>query len=317
MVEVTGNTRKRHPIRVAAARAGLTPGLLRVWEARYGAVEPGRTEKGQRRYSDDDIEQLRLLQAAVQGGRRIGDVASLERAELEAIVQEDRRETTRTFGGDVGVVEGSAGILSACLDAVERSDVDQLRHSLDRALLGLSAIEAVQEVVSPLMRRLGEMWAQGRIDPAHEHLATVIVRQVLIDAALSIGPSNGHQRIVIATPAGQMHDVGALEATLCAAAEGWGVTYLGADLPASSIARAARDRGARMVALSIVHPDDDPDLVPQIEELSQTLDEDVVLAVGGWAATKHADRFRSAGAILMNDFADLRDAMHDVNGRRR
>lgn len=316
MVEEADNTKKRHPIRVAAARAGLTPGLLRVWESRYGAVTPGRSEKGQRRYSDDDIEQLRLLQQAVQGGRRIGDVASLERAELEATVEEDRRETTRRFSGDLGVIEGSAGILRACLDAVERSDVDQLRHSLDRALLGLSAIEAVQEVVSPLMRRLGDMWAQGQVDPAHEHLATVVVRQVLVDAALSIGPANGHQRIVIATPAGQMHEIGALEAALCAAGEGWGVTYLGADLPASSIARAARDRGARMVALSIVHPDDDPDLVPQIKELCRALGENVVLAVGGRAATKHADRFRGAGAIVMNNFADLRDALHEANGRR-
>lgn len=316
MIEVPDNAKKRHPIRVAASRAGLTPGLLRVWESRYGAVKPGRTEKGQRRYSDDDVEQLRLLQQAVQGGRRIGDVASLERAELEAIVEEDRRETTRAFGGDLGVIEGSAGILSACLDAAERSDVEQLRHSLDRALLGLSAVEAVQEVVSPLMRRLGDMWAQGQVDPAHEHLATVIVRQVLVDAALSIGPANGHQRIVIATPAGQVHEIGALGAALCAAGEGWGVTYLGPNLPASAIARAARDRGARMVALSIVHPDDDPDLVPQIEELSRALDENVVLAVGGRAATKHADRFRGAGAIVMNNFADLRDALHQANGRR-
>ena len=317
MIDEAGNTKKRHPIRVAAARAGLTPGLLRVWESRYGAVAPGRTEKGQRRYSDDDIEQLRLLQAAVEGGRRIGDVASLERVELEAIVQEDRRETTRTLGGDLGVIEGSAGILSACLDAVERSDAKQLRHSLDRALLGLSAIEAVQEVVSPLMRRLGDMWAQGQVDPAHEHLATVIVRQVLVDAALSIGPANGHQRIVIATPAGQVHEIGALEAALCAAGEGWGVTYLGADLPASAIVRAVRDRSARMVALSVVHPDDDPKLIPEIEALRQALDDNVVLALGGHAATKNADRLHAVGALVMNDFADLRDAMHEINGRRR
>jgi hypothetical protein len=71
-----------------------------------------------------------------------------------------------------------------------------------------------------------------------------------------------------------------------------------------------------MVALSIVHPDNDPDLVPQIEELCQALDENVVLVLGGRAATKHADRFRDAGARVMNNFADLRDALHEANGRR-
>lgn len=71
-----------------------------------------------------------------------------------------------------------------------------------------------------------------------------------------------------------------------------------------------------MVALSVVHPDDDPKLIPEIEALRRALDENVVLALGGHAAKKNADRLRAVGALVMNDFADLRDAMHEVNGRR-
>ena len=39
---------KRHPIQVVARRTGLTVDVLRVWEKRYGVVEPGRSSGGHR-----------------------------------------------------------------------------------------------------------------------------------------------------------------------------------------------------------------------------------------------------------------------------
>ena len=51
----------RYPVRLVALRTGLTPHLLRAWERRYGVVTPGRSEGGQRLYSDLDIERLTSL----------------------------------------------------------------------------------------------------------------------------------------------------------------------------------------------------------------------------------------------------------------
>src|SRR3954469_3779400 len=76
----------RHPIGVVARRTGLKPDLIRAWERRYGAVEPGRSETRRRFYSDDDIERLLLLRRAVNPGRGISQVASLSNAELGALI---------------------------------------------------------------------------------------------------------------------------------------------------------------------------------------------------------------------------------------
>src|SRR5690606_24808776 len=81
---------QRHPIAVVAERTGLSQDLLRVWERRYDAVTPARSETGQRLYSDSDVERLRLLDAAVGAGRRIGNIASLPTDELAKMVAEDR-----------------------------------------------------------------------------------------------------------------------------------------------------------------------------------------------------------------------------------
>ena len=83
---------KRHPIQVAARRAGLSPHVLRAWEKRYGdVVAPGRSAGGRRLYSDADIERLRLLHEATRAGRRIGDVLVQEgyvgQAQFEKLIK--------------------------------------------------------------------------------------------------------------------------------------------------------------------------------------------------------------------------------------
>ncbi|NIP80239.1 MAG: transcriptional regulator, partial [Gemmatimonadetes bacterium] len=45
--------------------------------------------------------------------------------------------------------------------------------------------------------------------------------------------------MLVATPAGDRHEIGALLVAAAALGTGWDVVYLGADLPASEIAVAA------------------------------------------------------------------------------
>src|SRR3569832_2969883 len=83
------SARQRHPIAVVSHRTGLSQDVLRVWERRYEAVIPARSDSGVRLYSDADIERLILLRAATRGGRGIGQVAKLSTRALETIVAED------------------------------------------------------------------------------------------------------------------------------------------------------------------------------------------------------------------------------------
>lgn len=70
---------------VAADLAGLHPQTLRLYERR-GLVEPARTEGGNRRYSDADIDQLRRITELTDSGVNIEGVRRI--LELEAEVAE-------------------------------------------------------------------------------------------------------------------------------------------------------------------------------------------------------------------------------------
>ncbi len=76
-------------ISVAAELAGMHPQTLRIYERR-GLVQPARTQGGNRRYSDIDIERLRRIQELASEGMNLEGIRRV--MELEAEVERLRSE---------------------------------------------------------------------------------------------------------------------------------------------------------------------------------------------------------------------------------
>src|SRR6185295_4369927 len=70
---------------------GLSADVVRVWERRYGAVRPERSEAGTRLYSDADISRLRRLRQAIEKGHSISQAAKLTEAELDAVISDTEK----------------------------------------------------------------------------------------------------------------------------------------------------------------------------------------------------------------------------------
>jgi MerR family transcriptional regulator, light-induced transcriptional regulator len=307
------SSRKRHPIQVVARRTGLTVDVLRAWEKRYGVVKPGRSEGGRRLYSDDDIERLRLLRRASRAGRRIGQVASLSSQELAALIREDEREEVEAGPQPAASETTAAGFfLKACLAAMERFDSRELEDVLTRAMVTLGAQVVIEQIAAPLMRRVGEAWSQGDVGPAQEHLASAVLLRAMGELIGAVEPSGAAPNLVAATPAGQDHEFGALFAAATAAAEGWRVTYLGANLPAEDIAAAARETGAEAVVLSIVYPREEKELEEELKELRLTLPPAVPIVAGGAALESYREALDQIEAIQLSSLEELRAALADL-----
>jgi methanogenic corrinoid protein MtbC1 len=273
-----------HPIQVVARRTGLSPDVIRVWERRYAAVSPCRSATRRRLYSDEEIERLRLLRRATLAGRRIGDVASLDDRDLARLVAEDEHAAAEAPAPAMAPSTRTRARLDECVQACRDFDVHAIECALARASVELGAPALIDELLMPLLEAVGEDWRTGRIRPAHEHMASAAVRSLLGALAARRNSGNGAPWIVVGTPSGQRHELGALAAALTATAEGWQVLYLGPDLPAEDLAAAARGVQARAVALSLVHPGDDPRLGTELRTLRQALGPGVEILTGGRAA---------------------------------
>lgn len=250
---------------------GLSEHTLRAWERRYGAVQPGRSPKGTRRYSQAEIERLRLLHAAVQAGHRIGDVAGLSDQEIEARLDALPAPASRP--------------LDEVRAAIARLDPGEVERLLGIQLAALGNAGFCREIALPLLHEVGTRWEHGEGSVASEHLLTSATRG-LLGAALRAAPRLADApRLLFTTPEDERHELGALIAAVTAAGAGADVTYLGPELPVEEVVAAASATQARAVGLSIV-------TLPggaarrYLERLRRALPEAVALWLGGAGAAE-------------------------------
>ena len=315
-------SRGRHPIRVVTRRTGVSAAALRAWERRYGAVSPNRTEGGQRLYSDEDIERLVLLRRAVAGGRNISQVAGLSLEELESLVEGDRAM------GPAGVLElegrdgrsveespespgspGSLGLLDQAMKAARAMDPRELERTLTRGAMALGTNTLVDEVMVPLLRRIGLLWALGEMGPATEHMTSNVVRRFL-DWVISLQAVDGRApSMVVGTTSGQVHEFGALLAAVAAATEGWRVMVLGADLPGEDIGEAVLTAGSDAVAISALLPGEPRRLEREIRSLRQKLGPQVPILLGGPGGLEVLEVLPELGVTYFNDLATFRKGL--------
>ena len=167
-------------------------------------------------------------------------------------------------------------------------------------------------MIAPLAHTIGELWRDGSITAAHEHFASAVIRIFLGHAAKPFAGQEGAPILVVATPSGQLHELGALLVGAAASNLGWQVTYLGASLPAAEIAGAARQSRARAVALSLVYPEDDTRLEGELARLRELLPPETVLLAGGRAMPAYQDGLEKIGALQIKDLPHFCSILDDL-----
>jgi DNA-binding transcriptional MerR regulator/methylmalonyl-CoA mutase cobalamin-binding subunit len=300
----------KHPIRVVARRTGLSPHLIRMWERRYGAVEPDRTESNRRLYSDEDIERLLLLKVATEAGESIGQIAGLSERDLLDLVRSTRQEEPALAPVEDRL--SAESYLRSCLEAVSKFDSQLFESRLLQASAVLGQQSLLNDLLIPLLYRIGEMWSDGSIRVAHEHLASTVVRSLLGSMMSAIRLEDNAPRFIATTPAGQFHEFGALMASVTAASLGWRVMYLGPNMPVEDIAAATKGTSARVVGLSLVYPPDDRRLDLELRKLRHLVGEDVVIVAGGRAVPGYAAILDELGILKINDLAELRTELENT-----
>jgi DNA-binding transcriptional MerR regulator/methylmalonyl-CoA mutase cobalamin-binding subunit len=304
----------RLPMRMVVRRTGLSPDVLRAWERRYGVVTPLRSDGGQRLYSETDVERLRLLRRATEAGHSIQQIKDLDAPALAALVRQEEPaaagERDRPGQSRVPATAPPDGVIAESLAAVERLDGAHLERTLRQAALTFGSATLVEGLLGPLLRQVGDRWHAGTLSPAHEHLASNVVRSVLGWVMAAHAVDGRAPRIVVATPAGERHELGAMLAAATASAEGWRTLYLGPDLPATDIAHAALEASARAVALSAIH--DNGTLADEVRALARALPADVPVLVGGPSAMDEPGLAEGSAVRVLPDMPALREALREL-----
>jgi DNA-binding transcriptional MerR regulator/methylmalonyl-CoA mutase cobalamin-binding subunit len=238
----------KYRVGMVAKMTGLSTHTLRMWEKRYAAVLPQRTEAGGRLYTDADVGRLRLLHTLVDSGHSIGGIAKLPDVDL--------RHMAAAFPAPSSQQPPSKHlpeVRERVMTAIERLRVEEAEQLLSRAALSTEPVEFLKMIVAPILVEVGERWESGSLRIAHEHACSTVMRGLLF-SLMRLYPSNdSRRRAVVATPAKEDHELGALMVAMLAAMHGWSVLYLGPNLPAEEIAYAVDATEAELLLLSVTN----------------------------------------------------------------
>lgn len=233
----------KYSVKAAARATGVSESRLRTWERRYGIPLPGRSNTGRRQYEESDLAVIRRMAALVAVGVPASEAAEVARVEGTAPAKVEELE--RTEDPLVGrIVEAASEYDEASLVAAIRE-----AHAKDWG-------SALDEVLFPALRKIGEDWGEGTIVSSSEHFATEVMRRG-INAAKSRLPrvySRDGARILLACPEGERHDLGLLALDLLLLERELETIYLGADVPLGDLARTVSDLQPQAVCLSATLP---------------------------------------------------------------
>ena len=270
-------------------------------------------------YSEGEVERLKLLANAVRGGRLISRLAHLDNEDLRLLqpvpLEESKGGTARGAGLGANEVANKPFRLEEGLAAVKGFDSQALDRFFQNAQIKLGDQGLLRNVLTPMARQVGDLWRSGGLTAAQEHFFIGMAKLFAWNLTRQYQVDSRAPRIVVGTPAGQIHDLGAMLVAATAANAGWRVALVGANLPAFELAGAVQSFGACALALSIVYPDDDPLLSRELVELGRVLPDHVRVFVGGRAAGMYSQPLEALGAKVLGSFEEL-DLELDAMRRR-
>lgn len=118
---------------------------------------------------------------------------------------------------------------------------------------GLELLTVCEELLTPVLARIGNDWAEGRITVAVEHRAAAICERLI--ARLAVHPRGRPRGVaVVCTPSGEEHSLPSAMATLCLRADRWQVHHLGTQVPVPDLLALVRAVKADILVLSVCNP---------------------------------------------------------------
>lgn len=254
---------------------GIGQHTLRAWERRFGVPRPTRLPSGHRRFTDEQVRQLRLVARALAAGHRPSDVVSLPASQLEALLVGGRRDGATT-----------ASWMDEVLEQARAFDREGLARSLHQAFAVLGLREFLRDRLAPLTEEIGRAWSSGRLEIRHEHFLTGMIIDTLRGLRTPLESAARARPLVLSTLPGERHALGLHMVALLAVLSGRAIRLLGLETPVDELLASARELRPLALCVSVTEASAGEGAATSLARLAGELPADVALWIGGAGARR-------------------------------
>ncbi|WP_320814345.1 MerR family transcriptional regulator [Flavobacterium sp.] len=207
--------------------SGIKAHTIRIWEKRYNALEPMRTDSNIRYYDITNLQKLLNIVLLHDYGYKISKISKLSETEIPALVKQITTDKT-----------AKNHAINSFKMAMMNFDQSLFFKTYDSLLSEKSFREVFYEVFIPLMNEIGLLWQTNTISPSHEHFLTNLFKQkiqVNTEKVQILEPTRDDKVFVLFLPMNEIHEIGLMYLNYEVLLQGYRCIYLGENIPVDSL----------------------------------------------------------------------------------
>ncbi|MDH3796641.1 MAG: MerR family transcriptional regulator, partial [Flavobacteriaceae bacterium] len=203
--------------------SGIKSHTIRIWEKRYGLLNPQRTDTNIRTYDLANLQKLLNVILLYKNGLKISKIAKIPEGDISMHVKE---------------IVAKKNVKNHAINAIKLAmmDFDQalFQKTYNDLLAERSFREIFWEVFIPFLEDLGLLWQTNTIGPAHEHFITNLIKQKIYTSTekmQAIEPTKSDKTFVLFLPENEIHEIGLLFINYEIILRGYKTIFLGQTMP--------------------------------------------------------------------------------------
>jgi DNA-binding transcriptional MerR regulator len=250
---------------------GVKAHTIRIWEKRYGIVNPMRTESNIRFYCDEDLKKLLNISILLKHGYKISKLAGIDKVELGERI----REISMVQNGHECDIEN---LVVSMIELDEK----KFNSTLSQLIIKEGFENTVFNVIYPFFDKIGTLWQTGTINPAQEHFISNLVKQKIYVAIDGIQREfrKDAKTFVLFLPEWEMHELGMLMYNYIIKSRGHKVVYLGQSVPYEDIKRVSEIHKPDFIFSSFAFAVDENKLEKYLKTLASDFEDSQIIVTG-------------------------------------
>ncbi|CAM1370213.1 Transcriptional regulator, MerR family [Tenacibaculum xiamenense] len=224
--QILNNIKTTFTIKDLENISGIKAHTIRIWEKRYGLLEPKRTDTNIRYYSSESLTKLLNVVLLNTHNYKISKIANMSPEQIKITARE------LSFK-----LAASDEAINSFKLAMFQFDKVLFNNTYNKLLHKKTFREIFKDVFVPFLEHIGMLWQTDTLLPAHEHfISNLIIRKIQLNTEkLEYTANNKELTYVLFLPEGEIHEIGLLYLNYELALRGYHTIYLGQSLPLNNL----------------------------------------------------------------------------------
>jgi MerR family transcriptional regulator, light-induced transcriptional regulator len=151
--------------------SGIKAHTFRIWEQRYGLVQPHRKESKHRFYTNEDLKEILRVAFLYTNGFKVSKIAQLSPESRSAAIDEI-----------INKEDYFDKAVDRLLVAGRHFDEEAFARQLKTHILQAGFETAITQLAYPYLEKIGLLWMNDHVHPAQEHFGSQIIQHQIIAA---------------------------------------------------------------------------------------------------------------------------------------